>query len=253
MWIDTHCHPFSRPFNEDREAVIQRAQEAGVEKMLVVGYNQEGNRKVLELVKQYDFMWGALGVHPCDCEELTDEEYEWIKSTAANESKIVALGEMGLDYHHMKSSKVVQERVFRKQIQLAKKLDLPCVIHSRDAAEDTLKILLDEGAEKVVFHCYSYDLDFGKKVWSAGYYTSFSGVVTYPQAPDVQEAAKYAPADKILIETDCPYLAPQSVRGQRNEMAYVIEVGKKVAELRGESSDALSEKLLTNTKEVFGF
>jgi len=253
MWIDTHCHPFSKPFDKDRQEVIQRAREVGVSKMIVVGYSVEGNRKSIALANEHDDMWAAVGIHPCDCEELTDEELAWMKKTAQENDRVIAIGEMGLDYHHMSSSKEVQEEVFRKQIRLAKGLDLPCIIHSRDAAEETLAILIDEKAEKVIFHCYSYDYEFGKKVWEQGYYTSFSGVVTYPQAPGVQEAAAKAPADKILIETDCPYLAPQTVRGKRNEMAFVVEVGKKVADLRNLAPDELAKQVMENANLLFAF
>jgi len=253
MWIDTHCHPFSKAFDEDREAVIQRALDAGVAQMIVVGYSQEGNESVLDLIEKYDFMKGALGVHPCDCNELTDEHLEWIRKKLRSNKKIVAIGEMGLDYHHMSFPKDVQWDCFRKQIRLAKELDLPCIVHSRDAAEDTLRILLEEEATKVIFHCYSYGLEFGEKVWAAGYYTSFSGLVTYPQAKDVHEAAKHAPIDKILIETDCPYLAPQFMRGKRNEMAYVVDIGEKIADLRNVSKEKLAEQLKKNVSAAFKF
>ncbi|MEK7146305.1 MAG: TatD family hydrolase [Patescibacteria group bacterium] len=234
MWVDTHCHPYFKPFNEDREAALQRALDVGVSKMLVVGCDQETNRKTLELAKQHDFMWSALGVHPTDCNDLTDEELVWMReSTKEPQNKVVALGEMGLDYHHMKSTKEVQAEAFRKQIRLAKELDLYSVVHSRNAAEDTLKILLEEEARKVIFHCYSYDYEFGKKVWNQGFLTSFSGVVTYPTAKEVQEAAQHGPLDQFLLETDAPFLPPQSMRGKRNEMDMIPEICAKIAELRG--------------------
>lgn len=251
MWTDTHAHPFANAFSKDREEVIKRAREAGVSRMIVVGFNHETNRQAVRLAEQYDFMWATLGVHPCDCEDLTDEEFKWIRETATH-PRVVALGEMGLDYHHMSSPKEVQQECFRKQVRLAKELDLPCIVHSRDAAEDTLALLLEEGAKKVIFHCYSYDLEFAEKVWEAGYYTSFSGVVTYPQAQNVQEAAAKAPLDRILVETDCPFLAPQSIRGKRNEMAYVKEVGEKVAELRGETPAVIAEATTKNALRLFG-
>jgi len=251
MWIDSHCHPFSKAFDKDRDEVIQRARKAGVSKMIVVGYNQSGNRAAIKMAEDHPDMWATIGVHPCDCGELTDEELNWMRGTAQSNDRVVAIGEMGLDYHHMKASKEVQEEVFRKQIRLAKELDLPCVVHSRDAAEETLAILIDEEADKVIFHCYSYGYEFGKKVWAQGYYTSFSGVVTYPQAPDVQEAAAKAPDELFLIETDCPYLAPQTVRGKRNEMAYVVEVGKKVAELRSVSEEELANQVMKNLTALF--
>jgi TatD DNase family protein len=269
MWIDTHCHPFSSPFDEDRDEMLERARAAGVSKMLVVGYRDWANKEALKMAAENEDMWCAIGVHPCDCEEWTQEMQDWIREQVKKdrtqvaglegavensrfERKIVGIGEMGMDYHHMKSTKEVQEKVFREQIRLAKELDLPCIVHSRDAAEDTLRILLDEQAEKVIFHCYSYGLDYGKRVWEAGYYTSFSGVVTYPNAKDVQEAVKGAPEDLILIETDCPYLTPQSMRGKRNEIACVVEVGEKVAELRGISNGELAQIAMRNAEWVFG-
>lgn len=252
MWIDTHCHLFAKPFNQDREEVLQRAREAGVEKFVMVGFNRWANREALSLAEQYGDMWATLGVHPCDCEELDEDEFAWIREEARQNPKVVAIGEMGMDYHHMSYPKEVQEECFRKQIRLAKELDLPCVVHSRDAADDTLNVLLDEGAEKVIFHCYSYDLEFGKKVWEAGYYTSFSGVLTYPHAVEVHAAGKGAPADLILIETDCPYLAPQSKRGKRNETAYMPEVAQKLADLRGVKLVDLAQQLKENTARIFG-
>ncbi len=251
MWIDTHCHPFSKPFEGDRDAVIQRAREAGVEKMIVVGFDHETNRQALKLAEQYDFMWATLGVHPCECGDLTEEEEKWIRETAVH-PRVVALGEMGLDYHHMSSPKEVQKECFRRQVRLAQELDLPCIVHSRDAAEDTLALLLEEGAKKVVFHCFSYDYEFAKRVWAAGFYTSFSGVVTYPQAKNIQEAAANGPLELFLVETDCPYLAPQSIRGKRNEPAYVVEVGEKVAELRGVEPEVIAEATTKNAVTLFG-
>jgi TatD DNase family protein len=252
MWIDTHCHPFLKDFDEDRAEVLQNAKLAGVEAMIVVGYDPEANRQALAMADQHDFMWATLGIHPNHSGFLSDEEFDWIRTTAKTHPRVVALGEMGLDYYHMKSSKENQAETFRRQIRLAKELDLPCIVHSRDAAEDTLSLLLEEQVSKVIFHCFSYDLDFGKKVWSAGYFTSFSGVITYPNSKGTQEAAKHAPADLILIETDSPWLAPQSHRGQRNEPAFVSEVGLKLAELRGESPQVLSEQLRHNTRTIFG-
>ena len=250
MWTDTHCHPFAKAFNKDREAVIQRALDAGVSQMIVVGFNQATNREALALAEEHESMWATFGVHPCDVDELTSKELAWIRENASH-PRVVALGEMGLDYHHMSFPKAEQAEAFRKQIRLANELDLPCIVHSRDAAEDTLQILLEEKAKKVIFHCYSYGLDFAKRVWEAGFYTSFSGVVTYPQAKEIQEAAKHAPDDLILIETDCPYLAPQSIRGKRNEMANVVEVGEFVAELRSVPGHKLAELTSANAKALF--
>lgn len=248
MWVDTHCHPYFKHFDSDREAVIQRALDADVKKMIVIGCDRETNRKTLELSEKYDFVFAALGVHPTECDNLTDEEVAFIR---ANSSKIVAIGEIGMDYHHNNFTKEIQEETFRKQIRLANELNLPCVIHSRDAKEDTLRILLDEKAKKAVFHCYSYDYEFAKKVWTAGYYTSFSGVVTYDNAKDIQETAQKGPLDLFLVETDCPFLPPASIRGKRNEMLYVKEVGEQIANLRNIKLEEVAKVTTRNAEQFF--
>jgi len=252
MWIDTHCHPFASSFTGEVDAVFDRAQAAGVGAFLVVGFGTTSNKEALALAAQREDVWASLGVHPCDCGDWTPQMEAFIRSEVAVNPKVVALGEMGLDYHHMRSSKEVQAEVFRAQIRLAKELNLPCIVHSRDAAEDTLQILIEEEAPKAIFHCYSYDADFAKKVWERGYITSFSGVLTYPSAKGIQEAARLAPADLLWIETDCPYLAPQSIRGQRNEMARVAEIGEFLANLRGISPEQLRVQLRENWVRVLG-
>ena len=251
MWIDTHCHPFAKAFDGEQNEVFDRARKAGVTQFIVVGFDKDSNPKALEIAEIREDCLATLGVHPCDCSDLDEDYLAWIRSEASSNDKVVAIGEMGLDYHHMKFSKEEQAECFRQQIRLANELDLPCIVHSRDAAEDTLKILLEEKAKKVVFHCYSYGLEFGKKVWEQGYYTSFSGVLTYKNAKDIQEAAKHAPDDLILVETDCPYLAPQSIRGKRNEMAYVSEIGEFLAELRGVKPQQLASVLAENYSRFF--
>lgn len=248
MWIDSHCHPYFEHFDSDRDAVIKRAHVAGVEKMIVVGCDNITNRKTLELCERYDFMYAVLGIHPTELQDLTDEELNFIKT---NRDKIVGIGECGLDFFHNKFSADEQAEAFRKQIRLAKELDLPVVVHSRDAAEETLKILTEEDAKKVLMHCYSYDFEFGKKIWDRGYYTSFSGILTYPTAKNVREAAAKGPLELFMVETDCPFLTPQAQRGKRNEMMFVVEVGEQLAELRSEKKEKISEYTLRNTKAFF--
>ncbi len=251
MWIDTHCHPFAQPFDEDRKEMLERARAAGVEKMIVVGFDPKTNRQALELARDNEDMWATLGVHPCDCDELTPEELAWIEEEAGANPRVIAIGETGLDYFHKDQPEALQHEAFRKHIQLANKLDLPLIVHSREAAEDTLRLLVEEEAKHVVFHCYTYDYEFGKKVWDRGYYTSFSGILTYPSAKEIREAATQGPLDLMLIETDCPYLAPQSIRGKRNEMAFVREVGKELARLRGMPEEAAAEQLRGNVTILF--
>jgi TatD DNase family protein len=252
MWIDTHCHPFAASLRQEEGAAFERARAAGVSKFIVVGYDLEANRDVLRIIGEEPDAWGAVGIHPCEANLFSEEVLALIETQAAH-PKIVAIGEMGLDYYHKETTREEQEIAFRRQIALAKELDLPCIVHSRDAAEDTLSILLEEKATKVVFHCFSYGPDFARKVWEAGYFTSFSGVVSYPNAKEIQEAARIAPAHLILTETDCPWLAPQSIRGQRNEMAYVREVGEKLAELRTISKAEMQALILENSLNLFRF
>ncbi len=248
MWVDTHCHPYFKHFDADREAIIRASFDSGVKKMIVIGCDIETNRKSLELAGKYDFIFATLGIHPTECDDLTDEEIDFIR---ANSGKIVGIGEMGMDYHHNTFSKEIQEETFRKQIRLANEFDLPCIVHSRDAKEDTLRILLDEKAKKVVFHCYSYDYEFAKKVWNEGYFTSFSGVVTYDNAKDIQEAAQKGPLDLFLLETDCPFLPPASIRGKRNDMTYVKEVGEKIASLRKMKPEVIAITTTKNAENLF--
>lgn len=250
MWIDTHCHPFVNATLEEQEELLIRARAAGVSQMIVVGFDKVGNREALRMANAHEGVFAAVGVHPCECSALTDEEELFIREAAKN-PKVVAIGEMGMDFFHKDFPKEVQEETFRRQIRLANELNLPCIVHSREAAEDTLRILLDEKAKRAIFHCYSYDYEFAKKVWAAGYYTSFSGVLTYPNAKPIQEAAAKGPLDLMLIETDCPWLAPQSMRGKLNEMAFVGEVGRKLAELRGENLEKIQKALIENTKKIF--
>ena len=227
-----------------------RARAAGVSKMLVVGFSHETNRQALDFTSGREGVWAAMGIHPCDTVELTEAELSFIRE-AALAGKIVAIGETGLDYHHMKSTPAEQEEAFRLQIRLAKELNLPVIVHSRDAAEDTLRILLDEKAERVIFHTFSYDYEFAQRVWNAGFYTSFSGVLTFPSAEALRDVCRRGPLDQFLIETDSPYLAPQAFRGQRNEIAHVSEVGKKMAELRGLSEEGLAKALEANFRRLF--
>ncbi|MFA5793048.1 MAG: TatD family hydrolase [Candidatus Gracilibacteria bacterium] len=250
MWIDTHCHPFSESY-ENPAQVVRRAEKAGVGKIISVGYTKEANRLTLEMAEKFPSIFAVLGIHPSECDDLSDEEISWMREKSKS-PKVVAIGEIGLDYFRNKFSPEKQEEVFRKQIRLAKELALPCVIHSRDSGEETLKILIDEKLEKAVFHCYSYDLDFARKVWERGYYTSFTGIVTYPKADGLRDVVKAVPEDLFFVETDCPYLPPQSKRGQVNEMAYIVEIYEKIAELRGVSAEELAKTCEKNVKQSFG-
>lgn len=250
MWIDSHCHPFGEKFSEDQESVLLRARDAGVLHMVTVGYNKWANRQVIDLVGKYDFLSGVVGIHPSDCQDWNEEEEVWI-CDLAEAGEIVAVGEVGLDYHYLNHSKEDQERVFRAQIRLAAELGLPLVVHSRDAADDTMRILAEEGAQQVILHCFPYGPEVALEAVKRGYFIGISGILTFPNSHELRVSVEQLPLDCLLIETDCPYLAPQKYRGQRNEPAYVLEVAREVAIVKGVDLAVLEQQLLKNTEKAF--
>ncbi|MFC4403563.1 TatD family hydrolase [Gracilibacillus xinjiangensis] len=253
MLFDTHVHLNVSQFDEDREEVIARAKEAGVEYMVIVGFDHETIPKAIELAEAYDYIYAAVGWHPVDAIDMTDKELNWLKELASH-PKVVALGEMGLDYHWDKSPKDVQKEVFRKQINLAKKVNLPIIIHNREATEDIISILKEENAREVggIMHCYNDSVDYVNDCLEMNFYISLGGPVTFKNATFPKEVAKVVPEDRLLIETDCPFLAPHPNRGKRNEPAYVKLVAEKIAELRNVHYNELSEKTTENAKRLFG-
>ncbi|WP_058305637.1 TatD family hydrolase [Gracilibacillus massiliensis] len=253
MLFDTHVHLNVSHFDEDREEVLQRAKEAGVEKMVIVGFDHETIPKAIEMAEKYDYMYAAVGWHPVDAIDMTDKELDWLEELSAH-PKVVALGEMGLDYHWDKSPKQIQKDVFRKQIQLAKKVNLPIIIHNREATEDIIQVLQEEKAEEVggIMHCYNDSVEYVDACLAMNFYISLGGPVTFKNASLPKEVAKYVPEDRLLIETDCPFLAPHPNRGKRNEPAYVKLVAEKIAELREQNFEEISTKTTENAKRFFG-
>jgi len=252
MLFDTHVHLNVRQFDDDREETINRAREAGVSNMVVVGFDHETIPKAIELAEQYEFIYAAVGWHPVDAIDFTDKELGMLKDLSAH-PKVVALGEMGLDYHWDKSPKSVQKQVFRKQIRLAKKLNMPIIIHNREATEDIITILREEEAETIggIMHCYSDSPDYIEASLAMNFYISLGGPVTFKNATLPKEVAKMVPLERLLIETDCPYLTPHPYRGKRNEPAYVTLIAEKIAELRGLSVEELAQATTENAKRLF--
>ncbi|SEO92551.1 TatD DNase family protein [Amphibacillus marinus] len=252
MLFDTHVHLNVNHFDQDREQVIQRAQEAGVNKMVVVGFDHETIPKALQLAEKYDFIYAAVGWHPVDAIDFTEKELIWLKELSAHE-KVVALGEMGLDYHWDKSPKDIQDRVFRKQIQLAKKVNMPIIIHNREATEDIIRILQEEQAEEVggIMHCYNDSVDYIQACLAMNFYISLGGPVTFKNASLPKEVAQQVPIDRLLIETDCPFLAPHPNRGKRNEPAFVALVAEQIAQLRGISVEDVARATTANALRLF--
>lgn len=250
--IDTHCHLEMKPFDKDREDVIKRAKESGLDAVITIGSDLEGNKGAVELSEKYDFVYAAVGFHPHDAKDFTDETFELIKRLSRKE-KIVAIGEIGLDYHYNHSSKNIQKEVFIKQLGYAKEIDFPVVIHSRESKTDTLSILKESGVSKGVMHCFSGDADMAKKVMDMGFLISIAGPVTYKNASKLQSIARIIPDEHLLLETDAPYLTPEPLRGRRNEPAFVLHTARFVAHLRGISEDDLKRITTVNAKRLFKF
>ncbi len=253
MLFDTHVHLNAEQFTEDLNEVIDRARMEGVQYMVVVGFDRPTILKAMELIEEYDFIYASIGWHPVDAIDMRDEDLEWIEELAKH-PKVVAIGEMGLDYYWDKSPKEVQQEVFRKQIQLAKKVKLPIVIHNREATADIVTILKEENAAEVggIMHCFSGSVEVAKECVEMNFYISLGGPVTFKNAKKPKEVAQEIPLNKLLIETDCPYLAPHPYRGKRNEPSYVKLVAEQIAELKGLSFEEVSQVTTENAKILFG-
>ncbi len=253
MLFDTHVHVNAEQFNEDLEDVIERAKEAGVDNMVVVGFDRPTIIRAMELIETYDFMYAAVGWHPVDAIDMTEDDLQWIEELS-NHPKVVAIGEMGLDYHWDKSPKDVQMEVFRKQIRLAKKVGLPIIIHNREATADIVNILKEEEASRVggIMHCFSGSAETAIECINMNFYISLGGPVTFKNAKKPKEVAAAVPLDRLLIETDCPYLAPHPYRGKRNEPSYVKLVAEQIAEIKQLTIEEVSQATTENAKKLFG-
>ncbi|MFD1778958.1 TatD family hydrolase [Fredinandcohnia salidurans] len=253
MLIDTHAHLNAIQYQEDLEEVIERAQSEGVEIIVVVGFDRETITRAIELADTYEFIYATVGWHPVDAIDMTDEDLKWIEELCSH-PKVVALGEMGLDYYWDKSPKDIQKKVFRKQIALAKKVKLPIIIHNREATADIIEILEEEKASEVggIMHCFTGSVEVAKQCMDMNFYMSFGGPVTFKNAKKPKEVAAEIPLDRLLIETDCPYLTPHPFRGKRNEPSYVKYVAEQIAELKGVTFEEIAQKTSDNAKRFFG-
>lgn len=265
-------------FDEDRDAVIQRARDSGLEAIITVGSDLDGNLGSLKLSEKYDFIYSSVGIHPHDAKDFTEEVYKQIKEWAmkyriqdagykmqdkelknhelcimnhASCSKVVAIGETGLDYHYDNSPRDVQRKVFERHLSLAKELSLPVIIHSREAKKDTLEILKALEVRSGVLHCFSGDLDMAERAMEMGFYISIAGPVTFKNAKKLAEISKLIPDEYLLIETDAPYLTPEPFRGKRNEPAFLVETANKIAELRKVSLEDVARITTLNAKRLF--
>ncbi len=252
--VDTHCHLDGRTFEQDRDAVIARAREAGVETMVAIG-SGDGPPDLeagIRLAESYSFIYATVGVHPHDASKADDSTWANLIALAAY-PKVVAVGEIGLDYHYNLSPPETQREVFSRQLAIARDAGLPIVVHTREAWDDTFEMLEKHwpaDGPGGIMHCFSGGAAEAERSLLLGFHISFSGIVTYPKAVEVQEAARIVPLNRLLVETDAPYLAPVPYRGKRNEPAYVVETAKRLAELRGESFEALATAAAENWRRL---
>jgi TatD DNase family protein len=257
MFIDSHAHIDGHEFDADREEVIQRAQAAGVSLILNVGTGDPHSgafERAVQLGKDHDSVFTAIGTHPHDARLYDDAAEEKIKNLINNEH-VIAWGEIGLDFHYDNSPRDVQVDVFKRQLRAARECDLPVVIHTREAEAETIEILQSEydGAQRRgVFHCFSGSRELAQRAIEIGFMISFSGIVTFKKADELRALAKVAPLDRLLIETDCPYLTPIPYRGKRNEPAYVIEVARCLAGLHGVELEEMGRITSENFNRFFG-
>jgi TatD DNase family protein len=238
-------------FKDDRAEVVKRAEDADVTYMINAGSDRNGNINGLALSKKYENIYSAVGIHPHDAKTLDESLYKELQSWA-KEPKVVAIGEIGLDYHYLHSPKGVQIEAFRQQIALAKSMELPIIVHSREAKKDTIRVLEEEIEDTPgVFHCFSGDIDMAKKAMEFGFCISIAGPVTFKNAKDLKEVAKFVPDEFLLIETDAPYLSPVPMRGKRNEPSFLKHTAEVVAEIRGVTTDDLARITSHNAMRLF--
>ncbi|HOJ77974.1 MAG TPA: TatD family hydrolase [Bacillota bacterium] len=252
MWIDSHCHLNDQAYNETLDQVIALANASNVNQFIVVGYDLESSKRAVRLAQQYDSIWATVGIHPHDAKCWNDETAQEVKELLT-EPKVVAVGEIGLDYYYNHSSKEDQIRAFKEQLTIAKEYNKPIIIHNRDAHQDTLDILKKEGVgpSRGVMHCFSGSLEVARECLKLGLNISFAGSLTFNNAHKLREVAASIPIEKILVETDSPYLTPHPHRGQQNSPALVGLVGAKLAEVKGMTLAEVAQITTENCISLF--
>jgi len=250
--IDSHVHLDARQFTGEVDEIIRRAREAGVEKMIQIGCDLESSEFAIELSRMNESIFPAIGFHPSDLQNFDQNEEQWVRLVA--EPAVVAIGEIGLDYHWDHFPHEEQKRIFLRQIDVAKQFHKPIIVHDREAHGDMMEILKKEAKylQGGVMHCFSGSWEMAKLCLQWGFYISFAGPLTFPKSNKLKEIASLVPLDRVLIETDCPYLAPQAYRGKRNEPAYVVEQAKAIAEIRQISIEEAANLTRINTETLFG-
>ena len=255
MIFETHAHYDDRKFDEDRDSLLCSMKEHGIDKIVNIGCDRATCEATLKLVDQYDFVYGALGVHPSDIDTMDENLYAWIRQQL-HHPKIVAVGEIGLDYYWDKEEEVqkTQREWFSRQLELAKEAGLPFVIHSRDAAADTFDLIKAHHTEasRGIIHCFSYSKEMAKEYVKMGYYIGVGGVVTFKNAKKLKEVVEAIPIEHIVLETDCPYMAPEPYRGKRNSSLYLPYVAEKIAQIKGITTEEVEKITYRNAQDLFG-
>ena len=251
--FETHAHYDDDAFNDDREELIERLHSFDVDKVVNIGSDMETSRTTAGLTERYDFFYGAVGVHPSECGDMKDSDIEELRQLVRNNRKIIAIGEIGLDYHWPEPDRETQKKWFVRQLELARELELPVVIHSRDAADDTIKILEDEKAGEIggVMHCYSYSRELSERILKMGLYIGVGGVITFKNGRRLAETVEAAPMDRIVVETDSPYLAPEPYRGRRNSSANLRLIISRIAEIKGLTAEEVADITYDNAVRMY--
>jgi TatD DNase family protein len=251
MFIDSHAHLEMKEFNRDRSEVVKRALKAGVGCIITVGTTLSDCRKALSIAAQHETVYAAIGIHPHEVKAIDAKTYDALKTMAQNR-KVVAYGETGLDFFRNLSPRDVQIRRFGEQLDLAEELDLPVVIHDREAHDETMNILKAwKGKRRGVVHCFSGDRTMARKCLDLGFYISVPGPITFPKSDKLRDIVKDIPIDRLLLETDAPYLTPEPHRGKRNEPSYVVHTARRIAEVKGLPLDDVGRITSRNAKELF--
>ena len=250
--FESHAHYDSSKFAEDREELLNSIQENEVGTIINVGASWKSVTSVIELAEKYPFIYAALGLHPDEVGDLNEERFAFLKEQCRKE-KVVAIGEIGLDYYWDNESHDIQKKWFVRQLELARELDLPVIIHSRDAAEDTLKIMKEHAQGlRGVIHCFSYSKELAEEYVKMGFHIGIGGVVTFKNGKKLKEVAEVIPLEKILLETDCPYLAPEPYRGKRNSSLYIPHIAQAIADIKGITYEEVVAQTEQNGKLLFG-
>lgn len=252
MIFDTHAHYDDEAFDEDREDILSSLKANNISYVTNIGASMASSRMSLDLAKKYNFIFAAIGVHPNEVEELDEAKIEWLRENASH-SKVVAIGEIGLDYYWNEPSADIQKKWFERQLDLAREVKLPVVIHSRDAAKDTMDIMKYKKAQEIggVIHCYSYHKEQAKEYLDMGFYFGIGGVVTFNNAKKLREVVEFLPMDRIVLETDAPYLSPVPNRGKRNSSLNLPYVVKEIAGIKGISEKEVIDITRVNAKTLY--